>query len=638
MKRFTPLLLVLLLSAGYLATLLPGIGYSGDTIKFQYLGHLLGIPHSPGYPLFMTLNYLMSLLPLGSLAYKANLFSALCAVLACTALYILLLRLQIRRFMAFVTALSFGFSQTFWSQAVVAEVYTLHIFLMTLVLYLLVSWHLTHKDRYFYLATAFYALSFGNHLLAITLLPAVIYLVWVTDRSVFVQPQKILWIVFVVALGALQYSYLFWRLYDPKNLFFEGFTGDNFFYYVTGGPFKPLMFAFSPAQIFMERLPLLFTFMYDNLKIIPFFAVAGGVLIWRSHRPVAVFLLLYYLTNAFYSLNYDIVDVWNYFIPNDLVTVVFAGFFGEAALCQAQRRGGSWKAVPGMALFVPLVLFGLHYARADQHGNVAQRDGTEAALKAIGQNALIMTSNYQDDQAMLYYLYGEGLGKTDNLSLVSYRTNRSRLRAYLEQAEPLSLFGLSGPSPVGLPLYSYPCLVGAFAQRGFSVSNAWKGVEGLCRLEASELKAGSDDTVLFQEGLFTENLTPVKRAADLAWRWGLGPETRLSFRLDKAQALTLTLRFSTPFENTVSVEINRRVAAQIVSTPDETVGFTLPFSGRLGKNRIVLHYSEWNGRLGRNERLLPDKPQPLAVHFEKLSLSGPQLQIPQGVTDLPAPN
>lgn len=210
MKRFTPLLLVLLLSAGYLATLLPGIGYSGDTIKFQYIGKILGVPHEPGYPLYTVLNHLfVTYFPFGSTAYKANLLSAIYAVGACMMLFKLLRLLEVGRVVALVSALAFGFSKGVWSQAVVAEVYTLHIFLMALVLYMLVSWHITLKDRYFCLATAFYALSFGNHLLAITLLPAIVYLVWVTDRSVFVQPKKVLWVVFVVALGALQYSYLF---------------------------------------------------------------------------------------------------------------------------------------------------------------------------------------------------------------------------------------------------------------------------------------------------------------------------------------------------------------------------------------------------------------------------------------------
>jgi len=252
-------------------------------------------------------------------------------------------------------------------------------------------------------------LSFGNHLLAITLLLTFVYIVWITERSVFVQPKKILWVVLVVTLGALQYSCLFWRFADPQNPFVETFTGKNFFYYVTGGPFKPLMFAFSPEQVVLERLPLLFTFIYDNLKIVPVLAVAGGVVMWRAYRPVSVFLLGYYLSSAVYALNYDIPDIWGYFLPNDLVMVVFAGFFGSRAWHWAKGRGAWEKAVPVLAALVPLALFSLHFSLVDKSRSVEQKNGVEAALGALGEGAVVLAPNQQSGQALLYYLYGEGL-------------------------------------------------------------------------------------------------------------------------------------------------------------------------------------------------------------------------------------
>lgn len=620
MKRlpWSVLSLILLLGAAYLATLLPGIGYSGDTIKFQYLGHVLGISHAPGYPLYLTLNHLMSLLPFGTLAYKANLFSALCAVGACLALYGLLGRLGVGRLTAFLAALTFGFSQALWSQAVVAEVYTPHIFLMALVLYALVSWHVTHESRYFYLATFLYALSFGNHLLAVTLLPAFVYIVWKTERSVFVQPKKVFWVVLVVVLGALQYGYLFWRFNDPLNPFVETFNGKNFIYYVTGGPFKPLMFAFSPAEIVTERLPLLFTFMYDNLKVVPLLAVAGGVVMWRAYRTLTVFLLVYYLSNTVYTLNYDIPDIWGYFIPNDLVMVIFAGFFGDWALRQARRRGRWEKATPVIAALVPLLLFGLHYGRVDKSSSVDQKEGTEAALEAVGEGAIIVAPDYGSGQGLLYYLFGEGWGEVRDIQAVSYGRSRDHLRAYLEHGRPLYLFGREAPSKTGLPLYSYPCPKSALTQSGFTVSGPWAGVPRLCRLEATALDLEVDDTGLFQEGLFTKNLTPVETAGKLSWRWGLGPATELTFRLTTPQPLALDLSFSTPFDGTVTVEVNGEVAALITPTSNEPIGRTLAFSGRAGENRIVLRYSEWNRR---PERLFPDERQPLAVRFEMLSVT-----------------
>lgn len=43
----------LLSLAGYLRTLYPRVGGGGDAVKFQYLGHVLGTAHAPGYPLYV---------------------------------------------------------------------------------------------------------------------------------------------------------------------------------------------------------------------------------------------------------------------------------------------------------------------------------------------------------------------------------------------------------------------------------------------------------------------------------------------------------------------------------------------------------------------------------------------------------
>ena len=57
-SRLALLSLVIILGGVYFATLLPGVGYSGDTSKFQFLGKILGIPHPTGYPLYLVLNNL----------------------------------------------------------------------------------------------------------------------------------------------------------------------------------------------------------------------------------------------------------------------------------------------------------------------------------------------------------------------------------------------------------------------------------------------------------------------------------------------------------------------------------------------------------------------------------------------------
>ena len=157
-----PVVLGLATLALYLRTLLPSVGQA-DTFEFQVVVPRLAVAHPTGYPLYVLLGKLFTLLPVGNVAWRMNLASAVYATAAVLVLYALLLRLAAPRqdlarpgrrqahsarrtgqtttrwLPAFVAALAFAFSSTFWSQAVIAEVYTLHNLLVAAILWLLLS-------------------------------------------------------------------------------------------------------------------------------------------------------------------------------------------------------------------------------------------------------------------------------------------------------------------------------------------------------------------------------------------------------------------------------------------------------------------------------------------------------------------
>ena len=102
----------------------------GDLITASYT---LGIPHPPGYPTYVLLGKLFSFVPLGTVAFRYNLFSAVCAAMA-AGLLAATIRAQwgarVSPPMAVAAALSFAFLPLVWSQAVVAEVYSLNLLLV----------------------------------------------------------------------------------------------------------------------------------------------------------------------------------------------------------------------------------------------------------------------------------------------------------------------------------------------------------------------------------------------------------------------------------------------------------------------------------------------------------------------------
>ncbi len=182
----------------YLRTILPGMGYSGDTAKFQYMGKILGIPHAPGYPLYVLLSRLFLFLPLKSIAFRVNLMSLFFSVLTLILLHLLLLRLGTSVYVAAGTTLALAFVTTYWTQSLVAEVYTLNSFLLALIIFFLVKWQQTGEACFFHLAILFLGLSLAHHMTLMLLVPAVLLF------ALLVQPKQLL--VFQTWLVALEFT------------------------------------------------------------------------------------------------------------------------------------------------------------------------------------------------------------------------------------------------------------------------------------------------------------------------------------------------------------------------------------------------------------------------------------------------
>ena len=124
----------------YVATLQPDLGGPEDTPKFQFLGYVLGTAHPPGYPLYVMLSHVFVQLPVGTIAYRANLFSAVMASLAVALAYVITRQIGARRSAAFAAAAGLATGYSFWTSAVFAEVYSLAAVMAALTISLLLAW------------------------------------------------------------------------------------------------------------------------------------------------------------------------------------------------------------------------------------------------------------------------------------------------------------------------------------------------------------------------------------------------------------------------------------------------------------------------------------------------------------------
>src|SRR3712207_2554029 len=143
----------LVAGAVYLGTLAPtvlpyGTPLTLDSPMLQAEVAVLGVGHPTGYPTYLMLTHLFTYLPVGDVAYRVNLASAVYGVTAVSVVYAVGLRLGGRIVAAAAGALAFGVSESFWSQATIAEVYTLNVLFISLVILFLLLWRESGRDRY----------------------------------------------------------------------------------------------------------------------------------------------------------------------------------------------------------------------------------------------------------------------------------------------------------------------------------------------------------------------------------------------------------------------------------------------------------------------------------------------------------
>ncbi len=445
-------LLLLILGTVYTATLLPGVGNNCDTAKFQFVGRVLGTPHPPGFPTYIFLNYLFTtFFPLGSLAYKANLLSALFS-LVFSLLFFFFLRgfFKLTGSIAFITALTFGFTFTLWSQSIVAEVYTLHLLFLMAVMYFFLKWNETRKNRHFFLACALYALSFGNHPITIAYLPAVVFMVWSTDRKVFIDIKKILWVLFFIAISALQYSYFFWRFYAPDTLYIEMATPnlERFFWFVTGAQYKSRMFSFPITEVILKRFPLFFEFIAREYLFLLPLAVPG--MLKLKNKTIHIFFLLVFAGNMIFSINYDAAEVFFYLIPNYLIIAIYLGLGLDAikkTLTDKKLARGSY-----LFILIPLALLFHNYNKMAPFNTNYYAQKVEFILTKVNKDAIIISPDDYYSQYFWYYLIGEGVEAGKNIYLM-HHFSVSQIQEYIDENKPFYLPEQRKYVPPGLKVY-----------------------------------------------------------------------------------------------------------------------------------------------------------------------------------------
>ena len=395
-----------------------------DDGLFILSSYFLGVEHPPGYPLHTLLGKLFTYLPFGSVAYRVHLLSAVLGALSCAALWLCARLLIPGRLAAYVAALGLGFSQVFWSQAIIAEVYTLNTLFFFALAYLGLRLAPPHADaagtphavRRLAAMALVFGLSLSNHWpLMLLVAPGFAVLLFPLLRA------RLAWfpaLLAVAAIGLLPYAWLVVNSWGGLVISFYGplQTWDEFWYFVSRQGYANV--DASPAANWLDHLSY---FRFVGEVILLQFAIIGaglaGIGFWWQWRlwgaRVSLFLTLAFVMPSFVltlllGFEYDAFHKHMFHVyplPAYGVAALWMAL-GLHWLLQRWRLGPSQAMAAAAALLALIFGVGVRSNLHDDSGWAARYADT--VLKTLPPNAIVFARGESDLGPIAYFHMIEG--------------------------------------------------------------------------------------------------------------------------------------------------------------------------------------------------------------------------------------
>lgn len=423
----------------YVATLQPDLGGPEDTPKFQFVGYVLGTPHPPGYPLYIVLSHLFVQLPLGTIAYRANLFSAVMAALACAMVFLVSRQIGAPRWAAGCAALAMATGASYWRSAVFAEVYGLAAVMAVATTLLLLAWGRRGGLARLLAAVAAFGLGLGNHLTLVGVLPAyVAYILWRDRRAVTLRAAGAA--AAIMALCAAQYGLIIVRTRQGAP-YLESVAASvpDLLHVMTAERYAGQRFAFGPAVLLTDHLPSLASVIGVELGVVGvMLLIIGTIAAVRRRNAGALAILGGAAGMGGMVLNLS-GDLKGFITPlMTLLWPVAALGAGELRVMLAGTRERSVMAVTApivaiaAALAMPLINLENNYRDSDQSGQTGEARFLRAMYRQLPDRAAVVTEDYFYDMALHYLmLTGEG-GPDRDIARVTFDARAVRDAAHGE--------------------------------------------------------------------------------------------------------------------------------------------------------------------------------------------------------------
>jgi hypothetical protein len=313
----------------YAATVAPGLtwaNFGADGGELLAAAVVNGVPHPPGYPLYiLLLQAWLSMwgwvLPQSDLAWRGNLFSAFCAALSVGVTAHLVYRLTTgsslqRVLQTGIAALAWTSAPLLWGQALITEVYGLYALLFTLVVWVLLVYHPSSARRFGLVLGFVIGLSLVSHLTTVLLIPALLYWLWQNPNRF--GHRLDFWLY--SGIGMLPGLLLYLRIPlvagtpPPINWGYVT-TAENFWWLISGAAYRHYLLGVD-TSLLLGRLSHWASVITRQYTPVGFgIAIAGLYYLDQHHPQWRNFSLLWLLPISLYMLTYNTVDSEVYLLP-----------------------------------------------------------------------------------------------------------------------------------------------------------------------------------------------------------------------------------------------------------------------------------------------------------------------------------
>lgn len=380
--------------------------FVGDSGELSAAAATLGIPHPSGYPLYVLLGKLFTvILPVGSPAFRLSLMSAFWAAATVALVFVVARRLRLSTAVATFGALLVAFGPSFWSQANIQRVYSLNAFFVLAVTALALEWLRTDRIRFMVLAALAAGLGACNHTFMGLFGVAVGMFAVMSRPALLKRPMEIAACVAGGLVGLLPYAYLPLRSrQEPRLDWGDPETWDRFVAVVMREDFWERAWMESAADWWPIGIDYVQGLLQETFYVGLLLAVVGLVTGWKRYP---VLLPVLGLAGNLWSMGVhgsrSDIFIWHrYYIPSYLMAALLAMFglqwlIDRLSAAKPQRRRLAW-----VALLVPVLLLVTGWRDFDRSKFRIAEDFSRTLLDTLPPGAHLSAS---DDNILFVLIY-----------------------------------------------------------------------------------------------------------------------------------------------------------------------------------------------------------------------------------------